>query len=51
MRRFINRVSLVTGGSSGIGLGITNRFAQEGGKVIVASVDKNISQTIESLKA
>lgn len=39
-RRFENRVALVTGGASGIGLAICRRFASEGARVVVIDYDQ-----------
>lgn len=35
MKRFINKVVVITGGSSGIGLATAQEFEREGAKVIV----------------
>ncbi|WP_280382006.1 3-oxoacyl-ACP reductase [Nocardia wallacei] len=39
MQRLQDRVAVVTGGGSGIGLATARRFAQEGAKVVVADID------------
>ena len=38
--RFQDRVALVTGGGSGIGLAAVERFVSEGARVVVGDVDK-----------
>jgi NAD(P)-dependent dehydrogenase (short-subunit alcohol dehydrogenase family) len=40
MERLADRVAIVTGGGSGIGLATVRRFASEGARVIVADVDQ-----------
>ncbi len=40
---------MVTGGTSGIGFEIAKRMCQEGGKVFVCSVDKDIDEKIAML--
>ncbi|GAB2687581.1 3-oxoacyl-ACP reductase [Nocardia thraciensis] len=39
MQRLQDRVAVITGGGSGIGLATARRFAQEGAKVVVADID------------
>ena len=40
MREFAGKVAVVTGGASGIGFGLAERFAQEGMKVVLADVEQ-----------
>ncbi|WP_169981961.1 MULTISPECIES: 3-oxoacyl-ACP reductase [unclassified Microbispora] len=40
MQRLQDRVAVITGGGSGIGLATAHRFAQEGAKVVVADLDE-----------
>jgi glucose 1-dehydrogenase len=39
LRRFENKIALVTGGAGGIGLGITRRFSAEGAAVLIADIN------------
>ena len=39
MQRFENRVAVITGGASGIGLATARRLASEGAKIVIADVD------------
>tara|TARA_R110002110_G_scaffold262803_3_gene478512 strand:- start:341 stop:1171 length:831 start_codon:yes stop_codon:yes gene_type:complete len=40
MREFANRVAVVTGGASGIGLGMVRAFAARGMKLVIADMDE-----------
>lgn len=42
LKRFENKVAVVTGGSRGIGLAIAERFAQEGARVCVTANEKSV---------
>lgn len=37
--RFVNRIALITGGASGLGLDVANRIVAEGGSVIIWDLD------------
>lgn len=49
MRRFEGQSVFVTGGNKGIGYGIARRFAEEGAKVAIASVDKDTNDAAKKL--
>ncbi|KAN0022448.1 hypothetical protein ACTFIU_004631 [Dictyostelium citrinum] len=44
--RMENKVCFVTGGASGIGLGIVERFVKEGGKVAIVDLDKTKADNV-----
>jgi len=47
MGRLENKIALITGGTSGIGLGCTERFAEEGATVIMASRGTERGKAVE----
>lgn len=50
MNRFIDKIILVTGGSSGIGFAVAQRVIAEGGRVIITGRNKqNLERAIEKL--
>ena len=48
MARLADKVAIVTGGASGLGKAIVERFAQEGSKVVVADLNEDAGQEIAS---
>ena len=52
MKEFKDKVAVITGAASGIGLGIAKRAVKEGMKVVLADIEeKSLSQTEKELKA
>lgn len=49
MKRFEGQSVFVTGGNKGIGYGIARRFAEEGAKVAIAAVEKDIPDVAAKL--
>ena len=48
MARLADKIAIVTGGASGLGKAIVERFAQEGSKVVVADLNEDAGQEIAS---
>lgn len=46
MERFHNKVALITGGTSGIGLATAQRFANEGAQIVIANRNLQKTETI-----
>jgi NAD(P)-dependent dehydrogenase (short-subunit alcohol dehydrogenase family) len=52
MQHFTGRVAVVTGGASGIGFGLAERFASEGMKLVVADVEQQaLADAAQRLRA
>ena len=51
MKRFENQSAIITGGAEGIGKGIAERIASEGGKILLFDINKTLlEQTVEGFK-
>src|SRR5512132_100208 len=48
MKSFKDKVIIVTGGASGIGLGLVQRFAREGARVVVSDLNADAAKTTAS---
>ena len=52
MKRFEGRVAVITGGASGLGRALGERFGAEGVKVVLADIDETmLAETAETLRA
>lgn len=51
MKRFENQLAIITGGAEGIGKGIAERIASEGGKICLFDINKSLlERTVEEFK-
>ena len=51
MKRFENQVAIISGGADGLGKGIAQRIASEGGKVILLDINKKLLDiTVDEFK-
>ena len=50
MKRFEGKTVVVTGGNKGIGFAICRRFAEEGGNIVVASIEPQVEEAVAQLK-
>ncbi|MGH8697294.1 MAG: SDR family NAD(P)-dependent oxidoreductase, partial [Burkholderiales bacterium] len=52
MKRFAGRVAVITGGASGLGRALGERFGAEGVKVVLADIDEPmLAETGDTLRA
>ena len=50
MKRFEGKTVVVTGGNQGIGFAICQRFAEEGGNIVVASIEPRVEDAVAQLR-
>lgn len=50
MKRFEGKTVVVTGGNKGIGFAICRRFAEEGGNIVVASIEPQVEEAVAQLR-
>lgn len=50
MKRFEGKTVVVTGGNKGIGFAICRRFAEEGGNIVVASIEPQVEEAVAQIK-
>lgn len=50
MKRFAGKTVVVTGGNKGIGFAICRRFAEEGGNIVVASIEPQVEEAVAQLR-
>lgn len=50
MQRFEGKTVVVTGGNKGIGFAICRRFAEEGGNIVVASIEPQVEEAVAQIK-
>jgi NAD(P)-dependent dehydrogenase (short-subunit alcohol dehydrogenase family) len=46
VRRFEDKVALITGGAAGLGEGVAQRLAEEGAKIVIADVDAEAGEKV-----
>ena len=52
MQEFTDRVAVITGGASGIGLGMSRAFAQRGMRLVIADLDESaLAKVVDDFKA
>ena len=47
--RLKNKVAIITGGASGFGKGIVEKFVEEGAKVVIADINYDSAKELQSV--